>query len=145
MHSTHEGELPITGVPDQACHVHIVPVLATNTLLSIGQMGDAGCITFDDKTATIDYDNVTVLTGSNHTLHTHLWHINIPTTPTGASTDQPIESAYAIGATTPAQLFMFAHAALFSPALSTLNQALQAGFLLNFPGLSSKLLRKYPP
>ena len=36
-------------------------------------------------------------------------------------------------------------AALFSPVLSTLDQALQAGFLLNFPGLSSKLLRKYPP
>jgi hypothetical protein len=45
----------------------------------------------------------------------------------------------------PAQLVAFAHAALFSPSLSTLQQALQKNYLPTFPGISPKLLSKYPP
>jgi hypothetical protein len=44
----------------------------------------------------------------------------------------------------PADLVAFAHAALFSPALSTLAIALEKGFLTNFPGLTPALLRKHP-
>jgi hypothetical protein len=51
----------------------------------------------------------------------------------------------AIGAPTTAAMIKFDHAALFSPALSTLNHALANHWLLNFPGLSSKALRKHPP
>ena len=46
---------------------------------------------------------------------------------------------------TPADLVVFAHAALFSPALSTLKAALDRGYLLNFMGLTSKTLTKSPP
>jgi hypothetical protein len=45
----------------------------------------------------------------------------------------------------PEQLFAFAHATLFSPALSTLTLALDKGYLVNFPGLSTKLLHRHPP
>jgi hypothetical protein len=54
-------------------------------------------------------------------------------------------SMTAIGSATPAQLVAFAHATLFSPALSTLKLALNKGYLTNFPGLTAKTLRKYPP
>ena len=46
---------------------------------------------------------------------------------------------------TPADLVAFAHAALFSPALSTLDKALAKGILPAFPGLTRETLKKYPP
>ena len=51
----------------------------------------------------------------------------------------------AIGSATPAELVAFAHAALFSPAPSTLAIALKKGFVQYFPGLTEKTLAKYPP
>jgi Reverse transcriptase (RNA-dependent DNA polymerase) len=46
---------------------------------------------------------------------------------------------------TPADLVAFAHAALFSPALSTLKKALDKGFLPPFTGLTATMLARYPP
>ncbi len=51
----------------------------------------------------------------------------------------------ALNTATPAKVVVFAHAALFSPALSTLHQALQRGYLPNFMGLTTQALKKYPP
>jgi hypothetical protein len=45
----------------------------------------------------------------------------------------------------PAELVAFAHAALFSPALSTIFTALDMNHVTGFPGLTSKLVRKNPP
>jgi hypothetical protein len=45
----------------------------------------------------------------------------------------------------PAKLVTFAHAALFSPSLWTLCTALDLKHVAGFPGLTSKLVRKYPP
>ncbi len=47
--------------------------------------------------------------------------------------------------TTTEQQVAFAHAALFSPAISTLKKALDRGYLPPFPGLTSKSFKKYPP
>jgi hypothetical protein len=46
---------------------------------------------------------------------------------------------------TPAQLIALAHAALFSPALSTLEEAIQQEYLTNFPGLTTRALCKHLP
>jgi Reverse transcriptase (RNA-dependent DNA polymerase) len=46
---------------------------------------------------------------------------------------------------TPADLVAFAHAALFSPAISTLKTALDKGFLPPFTGLTATTLARYPP
>jgi hypothetical protein len=51
----------------------------------------------------------------------------------------------AVGAATPQALVAFSHAALFSPALSTLITALAKAFLLPMPGLTLANLCKYPP
>jgi hypothetical protein len=51
----------------------------------------------------------------------------------------------AVGSAILAELIAFAHAALFSPALSTLAIALRKGFAQNFPGLTEKTLAKNPP
>ena len=46
---------------------------------------------------------------------------------------------------TPAEVVAFAHAMLVSPALSTIHEKLDRGFLPSFMGLSVKTPRKYPP
>lgn len=140
--STHEGELVLPNLPPAACHVHIVPSLATASLLSIGQLCDAGCVAeFTADTLTITYAGSIVLTGTR-TASTRLWHVHLPAIavpPTDHS------SFSAIGAANSEQLVAFAHAALFSPALSTLEAALSRGYLTNFPGLTLRSLHKHPP
>ena len=43
------------------------------------------------------------------------------------------------------ELVAFAHAALFSPAITTLKKAIDMNFLHDFPGLTSESIGKYPP
>jgi hypothetical protein len=136
MQSTHIAELVIPKLPKSARVVHVVPALSTKSLISIGQLCDAGCIaTFDATTATISYENETVLVG-HRTEETKLWHLELPL---------PDHTAYAAGSAKPADLVALSHATLFSPALSTLEKALNKGYLTNFPGLDADSLRKYPP
>ena len=56
---------------------------------------------------------------------------------------QSINSA--LGQPNAAARMRFYHAALFSPPLSTLQQAVRSGFLSTFPGLHLQTLRRHPP
>ena len=137
MHSTHEAELDFPHLPPAARHVHILPDLQDHTLISIGQLCDAGCdVTFDATTVTVKYKNNVALTGIR-TPATRLWQMRAPTLEEQANA--------AIGSATPEQIVAFSHGALFSPVLSTLETALNKYFLTNFPGLTAKSLRKHPP
>jgi hypothetical protein len=151
MYSTHEAELDIPGLPDAARHVHIVPDLASKSLISIGQLCDAGCkVTFDATDVTVYHDDKIALTGKR-TSYTRLWHLDIPEKNNANSlshcdsNDVKYACNAAIGSATAAELVAFSHAALYSPALSTLEQALEREFLTSFPGLTKKSLRKHPP
>jgi hypothetical protein len=57
----------------------------------------------------------------------------------------PHYAATAIGSPPASALVSLAHAALFSPPLSTLEQALLNGYLVNFPGFTLATLCKHPP
>jgi hypothetical protein len=140
MYSTHEGEVDIPELPVAARTVHIVPDLASHSLLSIGQLCDAGCkVEFTATNVIVLHNNRQVLHGTR-TPATQLWHINLlPTKPFDAETNA------AIGSATASELVAFAHASLFSPTLSTLATALDKGYIPNFPGLSSRTLRNHPP
>jgi hypothetical protein len=85
---------------------------------------------------------------------TGMWHMDTqsprsqPTqraAPASAVPSPIAHAAAAIGDPTSAELVAFAHATLFSPTLSTLDKALQKGYLTNFPGLTTKALRSHPP
>jgi Reverse transcriptase (RNA-dependent DNA polymerase) len=137
MKSTHTALLDIPALPLAARTVHIVPDLHENSLISIGQLCDADCtVAFTKHDVTVAYQNEPVLTGSRTPPH-GLWHLD--------PSDSMHHANAAVGAASPADLVAFAHAAMFSPALSTLAMALTKGYLSNFPGLSSALLRKFPP
>jgi hypothetical protein len=107
----------------------------------MGQLVDSGCIvTFDAEKVIVRYNNLEILTGTR-TPATMLWELIL----TPVHPQLMHQANGAIGSASPEQLVAFAHAALFPPALSTLDQALAKGYITNFPGLTSKLLRKYPP
>jgi len=138
IHSTHEADLDCPGLPPAACHGHVVPQLATQPLLSIGQLCDAGCdVAFTATNVTIMHNNNIILAG-HRTPVTKLWQLNI---------QPPAKHAAnaAMGTAKPADLVAFAHAAMFSPALSTLAEALRRGHLTAFAGLTLERLQQHPP
>ena len=143
MQSTHEAELDFPSLPKEARLVHIVPALAQYSLLSIGQLCDNGCkVIFDYKEVNIIHRGKTVLQGyRDH--KTRLWHVEIPSE--NDANEQYNVAHAAIGSTKKEDIVAFAHAALFSPAITTLEKALDKGFIRGFPGLDTKSLRKHPP
>ena len=121
------------------------------------QLCDAGCvITFDATTVTVTLNDNRILAGVR-TPATGLWHLSmvqpslVPAPPSSshpmALAEPPLlhQSFAAVQSATPPELVAFAHATLFSPALSTLKKALDRGFLPNFRGITATTLKKYPP
>lgn len=144
IHSTHVGELDLPDLPVAARIAHIFPDLSSGTLISIGQLCDAGCTaTFSATNVIITLHDKVILSGPR-LLSTKLWHLNLPSSTPINTTPAAFSNAARLSAT-PAEVVAFAHAALFSPSLSTLCTALDNNFLPGFPGLSAKLVRKYPP
>ena len=138
MHSTHQAELPIPRLPFAARMAHIVPELRSHSLISIGTLCDAGCeVTFTTTTVTVTHNSDTIMTGTR--TPPGLWQFLI----TPPNTDAMANST--TGYPNAAELMAYAHSALFSPALSTLETALHNGYVRNFPGLTSKTLRRHPP
>lgn len=115
----------------------------------MGQLCDAGCVvTFNATTVRVHLDNMLLLSGVR-TRTTGLWHLSLvaPDPPPANATNSELlhHSFAAVHSATPAELVAFAHAALFSPAISTLKRALDCGFLPNFLGLTAQALAKHPP
>ena len=56
MTSTHEAELNLPCLPKKARHVHVLPDIQSDPLLSIGQLCDNDCtVQFDAKQVTIQH------------------------------------------------------------------------------------------
>ena len=142
--STHEAELDLPMLLPAARHVHIVPGLHNCSLLSIGQLCDSGYeVLFTNTHMSVLSDGQCIIQG-NRSASTRLWHI----TTTNVNLPLPAPPHYAataIGSPPASALVSLAHAALFSPPLSTLEQALLNGYLVNFPGFTLATLRKHPP
>jgi hypothetical protein len=138
--STHKAVIPIPGLSLKSRTAHIFPALGNTSLISIGQLCDAGCeVLFDKETATVWYQGKIVMTGTRSPT-TRLWTTTLtPPEPT------PAVAYYATSSATPAERVAFMHAALFSPALSTLQKALDNNYITDFPGLTAAALKKHPP
>jgi len=83
MESTHVREIDLPHVPSQAYKVHLLPGLASVSLLAMGPLCDAGCrIEFDATTVHVWYQDQLVLKG--HRALPGLWIFQLPT-PTEAN------------------------------------------------------------
>jgi hypothetical protein len=158
IYSTHTAELLIPSLPCAARLCHTLPN-HTHPLVSIGQLCDANCLAlFNKNDVFITLDNKVLMLGKRHPV-SRLWHLTIPPPGFPPMTEPPkhikarqkLPAANVAFANTahlsasPAELVAFAHASLFSPSLLTLCTALDLKHVTGFPGLTSKLVRKYPP
>jgi hypothetical protein len=88
-------------------------------------------------------DGACVLTGTRY-LPTGMWHVD-SVHKNASIQHSPQAQSNKLGSTTIAETVPYAHATLFSPALSTLENALENNFLTNFPGLTVDTLRRHAP
>ena len=136
--STHTGDLPLPMLPKKARKADIFPALHDTSLVSIGQLCDAGCeARFIRDQAIITKDGEVILLGYRGPHTRGLWMMSIPTTKIALS-------AIGFSASAP-ELVAFSHACLWSPVPSTLETALKRNYLPPFPGLTLETLRKYTP
>jgi hypothetical protein len=120
--------------------------------LSIAQLCDAGCVAvlFTRTQINIHHQDTCILTGERDPT-TNLWHVYVPTKASPVTSISDSNNVHhdkcnsTISLPKVDELVAFAHAALFSPVLSTLEKALQSNFLLNFPGLTLDTLHRHPP
>jgi hypothetical protein len=145
MTSTHEAELDFPSLNAQARHVHVVPGLRGCSLLSIVRLCDSGyTVTFDKVTMRILHNGICIMHGERNPSN-NLWKIVHESSVAPPPTFPHHQAQAAIGSPTTAELVAYAHATLFLSALSTIEQALAMGWIHNFPGLTTKTIRRHPP
>jgi hypothetical protein len=140
--STHQAILDVPQLPQAARHCHLFPGLTSGSLISVGQLCDHGCTAhFSAGTVDINHHGHTVLQGTR-TPATGLWQVaqDQPSQPQQAHSVQLSASNKSV-----ADRVAFYHAAMFSPAITTWCQALDAGFLTTWPDLTSAQVRRHPP
>jgi len=94
-------------------------------------------VAFTKSTETISHNDAVVLQGQR-TPATKLWELDIQPHPSASANA-------AIGSATTADMVAFAHGTLFSPVLSTLEEALWWGHVPKFAGLTLETLCQHPP
>jgi Reverse transcriptase (RNA-dependent DNA polymerase) len=146
MQATHTAELKYPNLPEKARRVYIVPELAGRvagrTLISVGQLCDAGCkVIFEEQACKIQYKGETVLYGWRGQSD-KLWQLDQPIM--DAIVEQH-EAAAAIHSNKAEEIVRFMHATMGYPTIATLRKAIMKGFVQGFPGLTLQLLARHPP
>ena len=102
MYSTHTANLPIDTLPKAATKVHTFPSLGTTSLLSLGQLCDAGCVaTFDSTNCSIKFKDQEVVTGTRNSSTQNLWTTTLPAPPSAKVANQVQEHLPTTVAATP--------------------------------------------
>ena len=143
MKSTHVISIPITGLPKEACEGHLFPTLGDTSLVSVSQLCDHGCIAmFNKMTVTVTLNDTPVSQGRHAHEMNGLWQAEAPNPAppaTALAAHHPVNQSL-----TMKDVITFAHAALFSPALSTLKKVLQLN-CIHIQGLTMDSLKRHPP
>ena len=138
MTSHQRGTLPLSPLlSDTAQSAFVLDDLRTGTLISLAQLCDDDCVAifskFDVKIVKKDTVIITGRRTSNG-----LWSIPIATPTHQVNGILRLDK-------TKAELALYHHATLGSPATSTLLRALGRGHLTTFPGLTTQLISKHLP
>jgi hypothetical protein len=152
IHSMHMCTFNIPALPASARHAHIIPSLASHSLISIITLCNAGCnAVFTKIGCTITYCGKVILCNSKCTC-TGLWMIPLcPTLPSTANNNQantlPTVIAANVDATSSTgEYARYIHQALCSPPATTLLQTLKRSReLATIPGLTAHLINTHLP
>ena len=144
---THTFLLDLPSPSLEACEGHSFPQFPAGALLSIGVLCNYGCVAeLDAKSILIKLDGTTILQGTRSPV-TKLWCI-ILLTPARLNVElPPFITNTAIRHTPYATIvsrIALIHGAMGFPALPTIFDALNAGYLSSFPEITATLVRKYP-
>jgi hypothetical protein len=152
VHSTHRCTLDIPALPTLAPHAHIIPGLASHSLISIVTLCNAGCnVDFTKIGCPITYCGKVILCGSKCT-RTGLWMIPLcPTPPSSANNNlvnllPTVIAANVDTTSSTGEYARYIHQALCSPLATTLIQALKCSReLATIPGLTAHLINTHLP
>ena len=150
VQSTHTCTLDLPSLPVNARAAHIIPVLASHSLISAVTLCNAGCnVNFTKIGCTISYRGRTLVCG-HKCMRTGLWMIPLsetataPTITSVAPTDNYMANVAATSSA--AEYARYVHQLLCSPPAATLLQALaKSTELQTIPGLSPALIHNHLP
>ena len=147
MSSNMSAILDLPTMPKSAKEAHIYPNLQYRSLLSVGQLCDAG---YDVKfnrngVSAIDTTTQKVALQGFRDKRSGLYLTPLqPETPSNLT--QPIATAGNVyRMRTQVDLAQYHHRSCLSPVQDTWNKAIEAGHFVTFPGLTSKLVTKHLP
>jgi len=152
--TTHTCTLQLDQLPERARHAHVLPNLASHSLLSVVNLCNAGCeVTFTKIGCTITHRGKTIICAHKCT-NTGLWMIPLSNThvglasPTNTPSEMPTPTIANIthmrDTSTPGMYIRFLHQSLGSPPAPTLLHALANNDeLQTIPGLSAAGIKKY--
>ena len=156
IRSTHTADLIIPTLPNTACHAHIFSQLHNKSLISIGQLCDAGCTAiFSVHDVVIMYKGNKILSGyRDHS--TRLWILYSPVSSSSSHSCSPTTTIFHnanYAANTMLShlptLAKFYHRACFRPTTSTFTKAIKSIFSHHgqaSPPISSPLtFSNHPP
>jgi len=157
VQSTHTCTLDLPDLPAGARAAHIIPGLASHSLISVVTMCNAGCtVTFTKINCTIVYRGRTIVCGHKCT-KTGLWMVPLQgsnaqaTGPPAVSSEPTTDPTFTIAAnvvatSSAAKYARYIHQCICSPPSATLLGALQRSEeLATIPGLTPTLIKKHLP
>jgi hypothetical protein len=150
IQSTHTCELLLPQLPLAATKAHIIPGLATSSLLSVGHLVNANCsVKFDRTSVEVLHNHKRVLEGVRNERN-GLWKVDLQANNSHKAKDEKTkpnlksEKAHSVyECTNKRDLVRFLHAAAFSPVQDTWLTAIRAGHFATWPGLTEDLVRKH--
>ena len=150
--SSHTANIALPQLPPMARLAHVVPGLASHSLVSVVKLCNAGCrVVINDIACEIYYRGKPVIQCSK-CIQTGLWMIPlVPDTeqgeskPNGPQDGASHQAHHVHQSSTKAETAQFYHQSLFSPPAVTLLKAVNNDQLNSFPGLVPALLKHLSP
>ncbi len=158
MKATHESVLPFSNdtpppsLSTKALTTQVFPSLSSANLISVGQLCDDDCIVTFTKNTMLATHNNTIIMQAPRNPRNGLWETQLPipqpplstsSFPAPTTLQQPTCNGIIRKETSIHDLVNYLHACCFSPTKSTFLKAIKNDFLLSWPGLNPKTVRKY--
>jgi hypothetical protein len=148
IQSSHTCTLNLPNLPAGSKQAHILPGLASHSLLSIAKFCDHGCIVqfSRDRCRILKHNNV-LLEGPRDPT-TNLWLLPLRLQPQALPSPSPSAPHLGFAAhhtSTKPELIQYLHAACFSPVTSTWLRAIRNNNFVTWPGVSTQSVNKHLP
>jgi hypothetical protein len=147
LESSHTCQLHVPTIPAAARDGHILPGLASHSLLSIAKFCDHGCdVRFSKDYCRIYLDDRLLLEGPRDP-QTNLWLLPLCPNPSPLHPqDAPAHVSYhAHQTSSKSELLQYLHACAYSPVPSTWKKAIDNNQYVTWPGLTTKAVTHHLP